>query len=127
MSKKNVIKNFCRKRRGKNTRLTIPFNLLCTECKYTFPKNKKIYVNRLLAEETYLSVEIYLFEFPCFNCGCTIIFKTDPKVGDYKPYQNCKAIENEIKEENEMIKRVNKEINIEELKEKVKKYFENKN
>ncbi|KCZ73808.1 hypothetical protein H311_05232, partial [Anncaliia algerae PRA109] len=65
MSKKSVIDKHCRKRRGKNTRLTIPFNLMCLKCKYTLPKSKKLYANRLLSNETYLGVPIFLFEFPC--------------------------------------------------------------
>ncbi|RVD91964.1 hypothetical protein TUBRATIS_15510 [Tubulinosema ratisbonensis] len=118
MSKKNIIKNYCRKRRGKNTRITIPFNLLCTECKYTLPKSKKIYVNRILSEETYLSVPIYLFEFPCYNCGKNIVFKTDPKAGDYKPFLNCKIVNN-ICENESFDKKINKSnLSIEELKEK---------
>lgn len=124
MSKKNIIQNFCRKRRGKNTRLTIPFNLLCINCKYTFPKSKKIYASRLLSDETYLGVEIFLFEFLCSSCGSKIVFKTDPKEGIYKPELNCKIIEGIYLEENENeIKKVNKNVDIEELKKRVMEKF----
>lgn len=127
MSKKSVIDKHCRKRRGKNTRLTIPFNLMCLKCKYTLPKSKKLYANRLLSNETYLGVPIFLFEFPCPDCRINIVFKTDPKEGDYKPFSNCKIVNSIISEETFTASKPIDKVEIDELKNRILKKFENKN
>ncbi|CRG99704.1 conserved protein, unknown function [Plasmodium relictum] len=78
---KNKNKN---KKKLLNIRMMYPFTLKCNKCKsFTYVGTKFNSRVEKLKDETYLNIPIWKFYGKCQECKNEIIFKTDPKNGDY--------------------------------------------
>ncbi|GAW80574.1 hypothetical protein, conserved [Plasmodium gonderi] len=67
-----------------NIRMMYPFTLKCIKCKtFTYVGTKFNSRVEKLKDENYLNIPIWKFYGKCFECKNEIIFKTDPKNGDY--------------------------------------------
>ncbi|SPJ10565.1 conserved protein, unknown function [Plasmodium sp. DRC-Itaito] len=81
--RKNRNKNKTKKKLM-NIRMMYPFTLKCNKCKtFTYVGTKFNSRVEKLKDETYLNIPIWKFYGKCQECKNEIIFKTDPKNGDY--------------------------------------------
>lgn len=72
------------KKKLMNIRMMYPFTLKCNKCKtFTYVGTKFNSRVEKLKDETYLNIPIWKFYGKCQECKNEIIFKTDPKNGDY--------------------------------------------
>ncbi|ANQ07816.1 Uncharacterized protein PCOAH_00021950 [Plasmodium coatneyi] len=83
--KKNKSNKYNRKKKHfLNIRMMYPFTLKCNKCKsFTYVGTKFNSRVEKLRDESYLNIPIWQFYGKCFECKNEIIFKTDPKNGDY--------------------------------------------
>ncbi|CAA9987795.1 conserved protein, unknown function [Plasmodium knowlesi strain H] len=83
--KKNKSNKYNRKKKHfLNIRMMYPFTLKCSKCKsFTYVGTKFNSRVEKLRDESYLNIPIWQFYGKCFECKNEIIFKTDPKNGDY--------------------------------------------
>ncbi|CRG94209.1 conserved protein, unknown function [Plasmodium gallinaceum] len=78
---KNKNKN---KKKLLNIRMMYPFTLKCNKCNsFTYVGTKFNSRVEKLKDENYLNIPIWKFYGKCQDCKNEIIFKTDPKNGDY--------------------------------------------
>lgn len=73
-------------------RLMIPFTMKCTLCGNYIPKRRKFNARKEVAPETYLGAKIYRFHVNCPGCAGDIVFRTNPRDGDYLPDTNCAKV-----------------------------------
>lgn len=73
-------------------RLMIPFTMKCTLCGNYIPKRRKFNARKEVAPETYLGAKIYRFHVNCPGCAGDVVFRTNPKDGDYLPDTNCAKV-----------------------------------
>lgn len=67
-----------------NIRMMFPFTFRCSSCKdFTYVGTKFNSRAEKLYEETYLGIVKWRFYAKCPTCKAPIVFKTDPKHGDY--------------------------------------------
>lgn len=110
-----------------NVRLMIPFSMKCTLCNEYVAKSRKFNARKETTEKHYLGIKIIRFRIRCPQCYAEMIFETDPKNGDYTCVENCKKNyerAKEIKEKetvDEMIARLEKEMEEEEKMKKLEK------
>ncbi|SBT79222.1 conserved protein, unknown function [Plasmodium malariae] len=72
------------KKKFLNIRMMYPFTLKCNKCKsFTYVGTKFNSRVEKLKDESYLNIPIWKFYGKCNECKNEIIFKTDPKNGDY--------------------------------------------
>ncbi|KAI1853758.1 hypothetical protein JX265_003908 [Neoarthrinium moseri] len=65
-------------------RLMAPFSMRCTTCGEYIYKGRKFNSRKETPEnEKYLGIQIFRFYIRCTRCSAEIVFKTDPKNGDY--------------------------------------------
>ncbi|CDU19333.1 CWC16 domain-containing protein, putative [Plasmodium yoelii] len=86
IEKKNNKNNKYNKKKKKflNIRMMYPFTLKCSKCKaFTYVGTKFNSRVEKLKDETYLNIPIWKFYGKCSECRNELIFKTDPKNGDY--------------------------------------------
>ncbi|GAB66088.1 hypothetical protein PCYB_082490 [Plasmodium cynomolgi strain B] len=83
--KKNKSNKYNKKKKHfLNIRMMYPFTLKCNKCKsFTYVGTKFNSKVEKLRDESYLNIPIWQFYGKCFECKNEIIFKTDPKNGDY--------------------------------------------
>ncbi|KJP86236.1 hypothetical protein AK88_04130 [Plasmodium fragile] len=83
--KKNKSNKYNKKKKHfLNIRMMYPFTLKCNKCKsFTYVGTKFNSRVEKLRDESYLNIPIWQFYGKCFECKNEIIFKTDPKNGDY--------------------------------------------
>lgn len=72
------------KKKRLNIRMLYPFTIRCNGCEvYHYVGTKFNSKVEKVQNESYLGIPIWRFYGRCTQCGNTIIFKTDPKSGDY--------------------------------------------
>ncbi|OII73051.1 uncharacterized protein cubi_02282 [Cryptosporidium ubiquitum] len=73
-----------RKKKLLNIRMLYPFTVRCNGCEvYHYVGTKFNSKVEKVQNESYLGIPIWRFYGRCTQCGNIIIFKTDPKSGDY--------------------------------------------
>ncbi|SBT34178.1 conserved protein, unknown function [Plasmodium ovale wallikeri] len=82
--KKNRNKYNKNKKNFLNIRMMYPFTLKCNKCKsFTYVGTKFNSRVEKVRDENYLNIPIWKFYGKCSECKNELIFKTDPKNGDY--------------------------------------------
>lgn len=72
------------KKKRLNIRMLYPFTIRCNGCEvYHYVGTKFNSKVEKVQNESYLGIPIWRFYGRCTQCGNTIVFKTDPKSGDY--------------------------------------------
>ncbi|ODV83820.1 hypothetical protein CANARDRAFT_190897, partial [[Candida] arabinofermentans NRRL YB-2248] len=71
-------------------RLMIPFSMRCLKCNEYISKSKKFNAKKEITTEMYLGIKVIQFHFKCPKCYNDLIFKTDPKNGDFTCVSGCK-------------------------------------
>ncbi|KAF7457795.1 CWC16 protein [Cryptosporidium felis] len=73
-----------RKKKFLNIRMLYPFTVKCDGCNlYHYVGTKFNSKVEKIQNESYLGIPIWRFYGRCTQCGNTIVFKTDPKSGNY--------------------------------------------
>lgn len=73
-----------RKKKLLNIRMLYPFTIRCNGCEiYHYVGTKFNSKVEKVQSESYLGIPIWRFYGRCTQCGNIIVFKTDPKSGDY--------------------------------------------
>ncbi|KAH3665540.1 hypothetical protein OGAPHI_003726 [Ogataea philodendri] len=71
-------------------RLMIPFSMKCLKCGEYIAKSKKFNAKKENSKEDYLGIRIFHFHFRCPQCYDDLVFRTDPKNGDFECVSGCK-------------------------------------
>lgn len=73
-----------KKKKFLNIRMLYPFTIRCNGCNvYHYVGTKFNSKVERVSNESYLEIPIWRFYGRCTQCGNTIVFKTNPKSGDY--------------------------------------------
>ncbi|KAG7886458.1 hypothetical protein KL938_000111 [Ogataea parapolymorpha] len=71
-------------------RLMIPFSMKCLNCGEYIGKSKKFNAKKESTREDYLGIRIFNFHFRCPQCFSDLVFRTDPKNGDFECVSGCR-------------------------------------